>query len=106
LDTGKTKVSLSYKWKESTPFRLIIAKDAVSDSAGITLAKADTIRFITKKETDYGSIRLRFTNLDLSKNPVLQFVQNENVVESFRLNQNDLIRKLYRSRFLRAPYFV
>lgn len=96
LDTSKTKVSLSYKWKESIPFRLVIAKDAVTDSAGTTLAKADTIRFITKKESDYGSIRLRFTNLDLSKNPVLQFVQNENVVESFRLTPNDLIRKLYR----------
>ena len=96
LDTGKTNVIVKNNWKEATPFRLLIAKDAVADSLANTLAKADTLRFITKKETDYGSIRLRFTNLDLSKNPVLQFVQNNQLVESFVLTQNELVRKLYR----------
>lgn len=96
LDTGKMKVRLSYNWKESTFFRLIIAKDAVADTSGTTLTKADTLRFITKREADYGSIRLRFTNLDLSKNPVLQFVQNEKLVESFPLSTGELVRKRYR----------
>ncbi|MCW3086758.1 MAG: hypothetical protein JWQ78_144 [Sediminibacterium sp.] len=96
LDSTQTKFTLTNRWKEATPFRLLIAKDAVSDSAGTTLAKADTIRFVTKKEADYGSIRLRFTNLDLSKHPVLQFVQSEKVIESFPLTQAELIRKLYR----------
>ncbi len=96
LDTTKTKVILKYKWKEGAPFRLLIAKDAVADSAAVTLSKADTIRFFAKKETDYGSIRLRFLNLDLSKNPVLQLVQNEKPVESIPLTQPDFQRKLYR----------
>ncbi len=96
LDTGKTKVILKNPWKEGTPFRLLIAKDAVADSSGTTLAKADTLRFFTKKEADYGSIRIRFTNLDLSRNPVLQFVQNNAILESFPLTQNELVRKLYR----------
>ncbi len=96
LDTNKTKVTLKYKWKEATPFSLLIAKDAVADSGGNTLSKADTIRFFTKKETDYGSIRLRFTNLTLSKNPVLQFVQNDKIIESFPLTQAELSRKMYR----------
>jgi len=96
LDTSKTKVMMKYKWKEATPFRLLIAKDAVSDSAGITLAKADTLRFFTKKESDYGSLRLRFTNLDLSKNPVLQFVQNDKLVESVPITDLLFTRKLFR----------
>jgi hypothetical protein len=96
LDTGKTKVMLTYKWKEASAFRLIVAKDAVADSTGNTLAKADTLRFVTKKESDYGSIRIRFPNLDLSKNPVLQFVQGEKIVESVTLTQTDFQRKLYR----------
>ena len=96
IDTSKTKITLVYPWKETTHFRLLIAKDAVSDSSGTTLAKADTIRFITKREADYGSIRLRFTNLDLSKNPVVQFVQSEKIIESFPLTQAQLTRKLYR----------
>ena len=96
LDTTRTKIILKYKWKEVTPFRLIIAKGAVSDSAGITLVKADTLRFFTKRESDYGSIRLSFTNLDLSKNPVLQFVQSEKIIESVPLTQAVFTRKLYR----------
>lgn len=95
LDTSRTKISLKYKWKEATPFRLLIAKEAVSDSAGITLAKADTLRFSTKREADYGSIRLHFTNLDLSKNPVLQFVLNEKLVESVPLTETIFTRKLF-----------
>lgn len=96
LDSSKTKVTLAYPWKEGTHFRLLIAKDAVSDSLGTTLTKSDTIRFVTKRESDYGSIRLRFSNLDLSKNPVLQLVQSEKIIESFPLTQTDLTRKLYR----------
>ncbi|MES2006211.1 MAG: Ig-like domain-containing protein [Bacteroidota bacterium] len=96
LDTGKTKLSIHYPWKESLAFRLQLQKDAVADSAGINLPKSDTIKFITKRESDYGSIRLRFTNLDLTRNPVLQFVQNDKILESVKLTQPDFQRKLYR----------
>jgi hypothetical protein len=96
LDSTKTKLSLSYNWKPEQGFRLLIAKDAVTDTGGVQLSKADTIRFTTKKETDYGSLRLRFSNLDLSKKPVLQFIQNDAVVESVVLTQAELFRKLYR----------
>ncbi len=96
LDTSKTKVTLKYKWKENTALRVWIAKTAVADSAGTTLAKADTVRFITKRESDYGSIRIRFSNLDLSKNPVLQIVSGEKIVESVPLTQADFIRKLFK----------
>lgn len=96
LDTSKTKVTLKYKWKENTALRVWIAKTAVADSAGITLAKADTVRFVTKRESDYGSIRIRFSNLDLSKNPVLQIVSGEKIVESVQLTQAEFIRKLFK----------
>jgi hypothetical protein len=96
LDSTKTKLTLQYKWKESTALRLLIAKDAVADSAAVTLTKADTLRFFTKRESDYGSIRLRFVNLDLSKNPVLQLVQGEKLIESVPLTQPDFQRKLFK----------
>ena len=32
------------------------------------------------------AVQLRFRNLDLSKNPVLLFVQDNNVVNSFRID--------------------
>ncbi len=95
LDTGKTLLTIHYLWKENTPLRLVIQKDAVADTAGITLAKADTLRFFTKKEVDYGSVRLRFANLDLSKNPVLQIVTGEKIVESVPLTETEFRRKLF-----------
>jgi hypothetical protein len=96
LDSTKTSITLKYPWKEATAYQVIIAKDAVADSLGNTLTKADTLRFFSKKEADYGSIRIRFTNLDLSKNPVLQFTQSERVVDSFPLSSGDFARKMYR----------
>lgn len=97
LDTSKTIVSINYPWKEQMQFRIILPKDAVTDTGGMGLAKSDTLRFATKKETEYGSIRLRFSNLNLSKNPVLQFVQSDKIVESIPLNSLELVRKLYRA---------
>jgi hypothetical protein len=96
LDTSKTKLSFIYPWKELSSFRIVIQKDAIADTSGITLPKTDTIRFITKKEADYGSIKLRFTNLNLSKHPVLQVVESDYIVESIPLTSYELIRKLYK----------
>lgn len=95
LDSTGTKVLISYPWKEAQAFRLQIAQDAVADSAGNRLSKGDTLRFFAKRESDYGSIRIRFSNLDLSKNPVLQLVQNDKIFESVPLTVTNFQRKLY-----------
>lgn len=97
LDTSKTIVSIHYPWKEQTQFRIILPKDAVTDTGGMGLSKSDTLRFATKKETEYGSIRLRFSNLNLRSNPVLQLVQSDKIVESIPLKSTELVRKLYRA---------
>lgn len=95
LDSTRTKILISYPWKEAQAFRLQVSQDAVADSAGNRLSKGDTLRFFAKRGTDYGSIRIRFTSLDLGRNPVLQFVQNDAIVESVPLTVNDFQRKLY-----------
>lgn len=96
LDTSKTRVHIRYNWKENVPFRLVIAKDAMADSAGNMLAKADTIRFYTEKESSYGSLFLQFKNLNLQLNPVLQFVQNDRIVESVVLTSPEFKRRLFK----------
>jgi hypothetical protein len=95
-DTAKGKFSISYPWKENMAFRLVMDKTAITDSAGNNLSKTDTLAFLTKRESDYGSIRFRFTGLDTSKAPVLQLVQSGIVVESFVLTRPELVRKLYK----------
>ncbi len=94
-DTGKTKFTLLYKWPENTQYNLILEKTAFADSAGVTLSKNDTIKFATKRAEDYGSVRLRFKNLDLSKNPVLQIVQSDKITDSIPLKQSEWYSKLY-----------
>ena len=96
MDSTQTKFSIQYPWREKTSFRIIIAKDAFSDTAGVNLPKADSARFVTKREAEYGSFRLRFSNLDLSKHPVLQLIQENKLVESIPLTGPDYSRKRYR----------
>jgi hypothetical protein len=96
LDSTRTRLQVRYPWKENTPYRVIIAKDAVSDTLGNTLAKTDTLKFTTHRESDYGSVRIRFPNIDLSKNPVLQIVQSDKLLESIPLTSNEFSRQLFR----------
>jgi hypothetical protein len=93
-DTSKTKFTILYNWPENTQYKLVLRKDAFTDSAGTTLSKNDTIRFSTKRTGDYGAARLRFKNLDLKKNPVLQLVQSDKIVDSIPLTQTEWNRKL------------
>ena len=94
-DTTYNLVNIKLNWPPDTYYKLIVDSAAVKDSAGNGLAKTDTISFATKKLADYGSVKIRFTNLDFTRNPVLQIVQNEVIVESVPLKQKDFYRKLF-----------
>jgi hypothetical protein len=74
---------------------MIIPADFATDSLGNTLAKADTIKFKTKREGDYGSIKINFSNLDKFINPVFQFVTNNEVVQSYPLTASRWAAKLF-----------
>jgi hypothetical protein len=80
-DSTNKKFTLIYlpRWPTDTKYHFIAAKDFAQDSAGRKLLKIDTITFHTKKETEYGEVRIRLSGLELSRNPVLQFVQGEAV---------------------------
>jgi hypothetical protein len=102
LDTSKTIATVSYDWKEGEDLRLIVLKDAAIDTNGNTLKRGDTLKFSTNKESDYGSIKIKFTNFDLKKHPVLQIVANDKIEESVPLNGPIFKRKLYKP----GDYFV
>ena len=95
LDSTHKKIIIKYQWQDNTDYRLIIPKDFATDTLGAALVKADTIRFKTKKESDYGSIKINFKNLEKFKNPVLQFVINNEVVNSFPLNASQWSIKFF-----------
>jgi uncharacterized protein (DUF2141 family) len=81
-DTSGKHISILRPWPENTAFNIILDKEFASDTSGRKIPRTDTISFRTRKETDYGLVRIRFQNLDLSRNPVLQFVSNDGVVFS------------------------
>ena len=82
-------------WKENTVYNLILDKEFAEDSLGRKLLKTDTISFTTKKLTDYGSLKISFTNIDLSKNPVLQFSQGNQVIKTFPLISTEFNQSLF-----------
>ncbi len=96
LDSLKKKLTLKTDWRENTLYNLILDKEFAEDTLGRKLLKTDTLSFTTKKQTDYGSLKITFTNIDLAQNPVLEFVQNGQVVNAFPLNSAQLYQALFK----------
>lgn len=80
MDTSDKEVRIKTQWKEGAPYHLILEKDFATDTAGRQLLKSDTLSFVTKKTEDYGSLALRIKGIDSLKNPMLQLVQNNQVI--------------------------
>ncbi len=80
FDSTSKKLTIYHAWKEDTRYHLVLQKNFADDTLGEKLLKIDTIRFKTKAESDYGNLRLRFKNLDLSRHPVLLFIQGEKII--------------------------
>lgn len=94
-DSSLDTITLNYPWKAETYFKLIVNEEAFTDSAGHHLPKTDTLSFVTKAEKEYGSMRLRFMNIDMSKNPVLQLVSSGTVTDAIPISSSEIYRKLY-----------
>ncbi len=94
-DSTASQLTITTKWKPETPLILIIDKDAAEDSAGTKLSKSDTIRFTTKRNEEYGKLVLRFNNIDLSKNPVIQFTIGEKVKYSYPIISKEFFNPMF-----------
>ncbi|SRR5579871_591299 len=94
-DTLHKTIELVYKWEPDTKYNIIAEKDFAQDTSGRKLLKADTIAIHTRRESEYGELDLRFRNLDLSKNPVLQFIQGDDIKFSFPLTSREFKRALF-----------
>jgi Bacterial Ig-like domain len=81
-DSSGKKIKLDIAWKEKTLYHIVMDKDFAEDSTGKKLLKEDTLSFTTKRKADYGSLKLKIRNLDVTKNPVLQIFINGNLYKS------------------------
>lgn len=105
IDSTAKKISYATNWIPGNPYILIIPRDAVEDSIGNRLAKDDTLAFTAKREADYGRATLRFKDIDLSKNPVIQLLVADDLKYSFPLSStafsnNRLLPSEYTIRIL------
>ena len=95
LDSTLKILLIDVKWELETPYILVLNKDAVKDTFNKPLAKTDTIRFQTQTTEDYGKLIFRFNDLDLTKNPVLEFLQNDQIKLTTKLTSNTYTNNLF-----------
>jgi len=93
-DTLNKNFDLYYSWPLDTKFNLILPKTSVMDSAARKLLKDDTVTFRTKKDIDYGEVRIRAFNLDLTRKPVLLMYQGDALKYTFPFGNRKEIRKV------------
>ncbi len=96
MDTSRKKVQLVYPWVENTKYNVIIDTAFAEDTMGRHILKTDTIFIQTKRNSEYGAVRLRFIGLQLSENPVLQFVQGDEVKFKHVFRNNTFNAQLFR----------
>ena len=95
IDTTFKHIKVKNNWVEDTKYKLVIDKDFALDTLGVELKKSDTISFKTKTEKEYGSLKLNFRNFQKVAHPVLQFVKNDEVVDSFKITSPTFTVKLF-----------
>ena len=95
FDSTRKILTVNTRWKPEMPLNFILPQEAIDDSVGNTLAKSDTIRFYVKSTTEYGSVTLRFKNLDISRKPVLLFTDGTNIRSSHPLTGSEWTNKLF-----------
>ncbi|HEX5652600.1 MAG TPA: Ig-like domain-containing protein [Chitinophagaceae bacterium] len=94
-DSTNRQLVLEHSWKENTLYHLVLDKDFAEDSSGKKLLKTDTLSFRTRKFAEYGQLKVKIRDLDLSKNPVLIFVLNGTPRQSFPMTSTELTQNLF-----------
>jgi len=95
-DSSAQRLTIKTGLKSGTQYQLVLSKDFAKDSSGRMLAKNDTLRFRVKTEKEYGSMKIAFRQLDLSRNPVMQLIQNDQIVFQRSMKGNEVFVKLFK----------
>jgi hypothetical protein len=94
LDSVTKTLRIKHQFALNKNYILIIDKNAVADTTGITLTKADTIKFSSFIEEDYGNIKLRM-NSPVS-NGVLQILKDGKLQVSYVITSKEIKQKLFK----------
>lgn len=86
LDSNLLRIS--YKWEYATKYKLLVEKGLATDTIGNSVLRNDTVKLETKKESDYGSLSIRISELDTTLNPIIQFYKGEDLKISTPVRKN------------------
>ena len=95
MDSSRKKLTIQHTWAAGEAYAVALPKEVIKDTAGNTLPRNDTLKFTARKTTDYGNLVLRFKNADLSKNPVIQFIEGTAIKFSYPLISSEWSSKLF-----------
>jgi uncharacterized protein (DUF2141 family) len=85
LDSTRKRLTVAFRWTAATRYRLLLQKDYARDTLGLQALRNDTLRFETKRESDYGSLSLRIGGLDTAQRPVLLLYREDALEKSLPL---------------------
>ena len=83
-------------WKHGGKYDLFLDKEYAADTSGLKSLKNDTISFRVKTEKEYGSVRIRFKELDTASHPVLLFYINDDIAGRYPLNGKEFFRPQFK----------
>ena len=94
FDSINNVIIIKNNFELNTKYIVVVGKNTVADTLENILSKADTTRFTTLNETDYGNIKIRCNTKN--DNAVLQIVSNGKLYMSLPITTNVISKKLFK----------
>jgi hypothetical protein len=94
-DTIRNQLTVLTKWQFGKPYKLLLEPNYAADTSGLTTTVMDTIAFRVKDEKEFGSVRIRWKELDTTRHPVLLLLNGDKIAGSYPIIGKEWYRKLY-----------
>lgn len=95
FDSIKNDVNIRYNFLPQTNYKLIINKEAITDTLHKTISNTDTLRFTTLSQEDYGSIKIKALTAN-TNHAVLQIINNGKIIKSLPFIKSAVEQKLFK----------
>lgn len=87
LDTSKQSVQVNHSWTHDEKYHLIVPQKSIADSLNNFLLKSDTVKFVIKPATAYGTVLIRTNGFQQFKHPILLLTQDDKIKYSYPITQ-------------------
>lgn len=96
MDTSRKQLVFDVKWPENTEYKLIVQKDFATDSLNNKYIKTDTLSFITKRTTEYGSLDIKIDRIDTALHPIILLKKENKIFLQQKIEEKRYRIKLFK----------